>query len=254
MTRDEEVTQDALLSGRVQLLQPRRGHRAGTDAVILAGLAEIRPGDHVIDLGSASGAVGLMVAARHAHAHVTMIDREPHLVELARQNITLNGFESCAAAVEADVFATGAGWTQALQAERGAADVIVTNPPFFETGEPRTRTSSDEGRRAARSMSGGDLKDWVSAARRCLAPQGRLWMIHRADRLEACLEALRPHFGSLRVTPIYPRPAEPASRVLIASVLGGGGPTCLAAPLVLHQQDGAFTPPASRLHSGRDGP
>ena len=246
------VTQDALLSGRVKLLQPRRGHRAGTDAVILAGLAQIRPGDHVIDLGSASGAVGLMIAARHLQARVTLIERDPNLVALARRNIALNGVDDRVAAAEADVFATSEDGRRTLDAAFGAADVIITNPPFFQPDNPPASASPDPGRRAARLMSGGDLDDWVSAARGCLALRGRLWLIHRADRLDACFSALRGAFGSLCVTPVYPKIGAPASRVVISAVAGGRAPARLTSPLVLHDKDGTFTLAAERLHRGQD--
>jgi hypothetical protein len=63
-----ETTDDSLLGGRVGLTQPARGHRAGTDAVLLAASAPVRAGEMVVDVGAASGAVGLMVAARSCAA------------------------------------------------------------------------------------------------------------------------------------------------------------------------------------------
>ena len=86
----EGITEDTLLGGRVRLLQPARGHRAGTDAVLLAAAAPVRPGDLVIDVGAASGAVGLMIAARVAAALV-FVERDPALAGLCRRNAGLNG-------------------------------------------------------------------------------------------------------------------------------------------------------------------
>src|SRR5688572_13064356 len=89
----EGVTEDTLLGGRVRLLQPARGHRVGTDAVLLAAAAPVRPGDLVIDVGAASGAVGLMIAARVAAALV-FVERDPVLGGLCRRNAGLNGTEA----------------------------------------------------------------------------------------------------------------------------------------------------------------
>jgi tRNA1(Val) A37 N6-methylase TrmN6 len=86
----EGITEDTLLGGRVRLLQPARGHRAGTDAVLLAAAAPVRPGNLVIDVGAASGAVGLMIAARVAAALV-FVERDPALAGLCRRNAGLNG-------------------------------------------------------------------------------------------------------------------------------------------------------------------
>src|SRR3712207_6087045 len=83
------LTEDALLGGRVRLLQPRRGHRAGTDAVLLAAAVSPGDGERVVDLGAATGAVGLMIAAR-SNADLVFVDRDPVLLALCRDNLRLN--------------------------------------------------------------------------------------------------------------------------------------------------------------------
>lgn len=238
-----EITEDALLDGRVRLRQPARGHRAGTDAVLLAAFADARAGDHVADLGSASGAAGLMLAARVALGQLTLIERDPALVALAAENIGLNGLAGRAVACEADAFAERAAWA-ASGAPFEAADLCLTNPPFFPEG---SRASPDPGRRAAHVLEGGTLADWLAAAARLLRPRGRLCLIHRADQIETCLAALRPAFGSLALRPVHPRADAPASRILVSALKGGRAPTTLLPPHVLH--DGkAFTPATEGLH------
>lgn len=249
----DAVTEDALLGGRVRLLQPRRGHRAGTDAVLLAAFADAQPDDHVVDLGSASGAVGLMVATRQAAARVTLVERDPDLVALADRNIALNGWTDRVSAICADAFSPRRERVAAGLVS-GSADLVVTNPPFFELGG-QGRASPDPGRRAAHAMAGGDLAGWIDAAADLLRPRGRLVMIHRADHLAGALAALTGsaatsprRFGNIRITLIHPRADADAIRVLIVAVKGSGGPLSLGPPLVLHRADGTFTPEAARLH------
>jgi tRNA1(Val) A37 N6-methylase TrmN6 len=126
------------------------------------------------------------------------------------------------------------------------ADVVATNPPFFQ-GEGRP--SPDPGRRTAHTMAGGGLGDWLRAAADLLRPRGRLAMIHRADNLQLCLDAMGGHFGSVEIRPVYPKPDRPASRILVRAIKGGHAPLVLAPPLVLHGPDGAFTLEAARLHA-----
>jgi tRNA1(Val) A37 N6-methylase TrmN6 len=85
-----EVTQDLLLGGRVHLAQPAKGHRAGTDAVLLAASAPVRSGDIVMDVGAATGAVGLMAAARERAGRFVFVERDPGLAELCRRNLLDN--------------------------------------------------------------------------------------------------------------------------------------------------------------------
>lgn len=195
--REEEIVEDALLGGAVRLLQVRRGHRAGTDAVLLAGLCGARPGDRVVDLGAASGAVGLMVAARVAIGRLTFVDRDPALVDLCRRNAALNGLADRSDAVVADALA-------ALRPEEvaaGAADLVVTNPPYEDADAP---ASPDPGRRAAHHMLQGGLPAWIAFAASLLRHRGRLALIHRADALAGCLDALASRFGSVAIIPIHP--------------------------------------------------
>lgn len=241
--RAGEVTEDGLLGGLVRLRQPARGHRAGTDAVLLAGLAPVRAGDAVIDLGSASGAVGLMIAARHPDMRVLLVEREPDLAALARENVALNGHDERVRVVQADAFLSE-GWAPAGLLP-GEADLVVTNPPFF-AGEGRA--SPDPGRRRAHVMEGGDLAGWIAAASRMLRPNGRLALIHRADALPACLSALGRGFGSVSVVAVHARPDADASRIVIVTRKGGRAPLRIAPPLVLHGDDRAFTEAAASLH------
>ena len=241
-----EVTADRLYGGQVPLLQPRRGHRAGTDAVLLAGLAPVRPGDEALDLGAASGAVGLILARREPAARITFVERDHALVELCRRNIALNDLGERARAVAADVFGTPASWRDA-ELPANAADLVLTNPPFFADASP---ASPDPGRRAAHRMEGGDLDGWIGAAGRLLRPKGRLALIHRADHLDRCLSALAPSFGSIELRPVYGRAGEAAARIVICASKGGRAPLRIVPGLLLHSEDGAFTPEASRLHLG----
>jgi tRNA1(Val) A37 N6-methylase TrmN6 len=272
----EGITEDTLLGGRVRLLQPARGHRAGTDAVLLAAAAPVRPGDLVIDVGAASGAVGLMIAARVAAALV-FVERDPALAGLCRRNAGLNDTDG--RIVVADVLAptlmasgrshgSADGLDPTLTASgrshgsadgldrasstsalaREIADVVVTNPPFLEEGE--TRISPDSARAAAHVLPPGGLERWLRACSELLKPRGALALIHRADRLGECLGPLSRGFGGQRLRFVHPRADRPATRVLITAVKGSRAPLVVAPPVILHDEAGRFTPEAEALHRG----
>src|SRR5262245_14969962 len=85
-----DTTRDTLLAGRVQLVQPAGGHRAGSDAVLLAAAAAGLPGEVIADIGAGTGAVGLMVAALRPNARIVFVEREAPLAALCRQNAGAN--------------------------------------------------------------------------------------------------------------------------------------------------------------------
>lgn len=247
MPEGPDVSEDRLLGGRVRLLQPRRGHRAGTDAVLAARFAG--EGERIVDLGAATGAIGLILAALRPEARIVLVERDPALVALSRENVQANAFGGRVYAVQLDAFAPSQSWRETWPEALmplGHADLVVTNPPFFEAG--KGRPSPDAGRRTAHEMAGGGLVDWIAAASRLLRPRGRLVLIHRADALEACLAALALRFGGIGVRAIHPRAGEDASRICVTARKGARAPLAIHPPLILHGADGGFTPEAAALH------
>src|SRR5438105_8987545 len=85
------ITEDAFLGGRLRLRQPRAGHRAGHDAVLLAAATAARAGDRVVDFGAGVGAAGLALASRVAGIDLKLVEIDPGLARLARDNAAANG-------------------------------------------------------------------------------------------------------------------------------------------------------------------
>ncbi|HRE21039.1 MAG TPA: methyltransferase [Rhabdaerophilum sp.] len=235
------VTEDRLFGTSLLVIQPADGHRAGTDAVLLAAAtpAEAR---RIADLGAASGVVGLRAAQLNPEATVTLVERDAGLAELAWRNIALNGLEKRATALEADVM--GLSRRQDL---RDAFDLVLTNPPFMEAGTVRV---SPKGNRASAHVMAAPLDDWVRNAVAILAPKGRLVMIHRADALEDAVTAFGRRLGEIRVRFVHPRADAPATRLLISARKGSRAPLAVLPPLVLHDEEGRFLPRAAALHRG----
>lgn len=238
------VSEDRLLGGKVRLLQPERGHRAGTDAVLLAASAPVSAGDVVLDAGAATGAVGLMVAAREKAARIVFVERDAELAELCRRNAALNGLDARIAA--ADLLDKASRQAAGLLPE--SADVVMTNPPFLEEGQ--ARLSPDPGRAAAHALPAGGLEAWIGACAFLLKPKGKLVLIHRADRLSDCLTTLGKGFGSVALRFVHPMADRPAIRVILSAVKGSRGPLSVLPPVILSGPDGRFTAEAEALHRG----
>lgn len=237
-----DVTEDAVLGGRLRLRQPRKGHRFGHDAVLLAAATGARPGERIVELGAGVGAAGLVVALRCPLARVTLAEIDPDLVALAQQNIAANALDN-AAAVALDVTAGAAALAQAgLPA--GCAGRVLMNPPFDDPA--RHRPSPDTRRRAAHLAEPDTLPRWIASARRLLAPSGVLTLIWRADALAALLTSL-DGFGALAVVPVHPRPGSAAIRVLMRAVKGSRAPLSLEPGLVLADEAGRPTAEAEAV-------
>jgi tRNA1(Val) A37 N6-methylase TrmN6 len=237
-----DVTEDTVLGGRLRLRQPRRGHRVGHDAILLAAAVPAHAGETVIELGAGVGAAGLALAARVPGVRLTMVELVPRLAALAAENAQLNGVS--AEVVELDVrgparvfAATG------LHPERAAR--VLMNPPFNDPAHQRV--SPDRVRRLAHAAPRATLAAWTRTAARLLRPRGTLTLIWRADGLGDALEALASAFGAVVVLPIYPRPAESAIRVLVRATKASRAPLRLLPGLVLNDPAGGPTPEAEAV-------
>jgi tRNA1(Val) A37 N6-methylase TrmN6 len=238
------ITEDAVLGGRLRLRQPRRGHRVGHDAMLLAAACPARSGAKVVDLGAGVGAAGLAVAVRVPGATVTLVEIDPKLAALADDNARLNGLDGRARAVTLDVAAPSRAFAAAgLGAESVTA--VLMNPPFNDPA--RQRASPDAARALAHAAPRSLLVPWVKTAARLLRARGTLTLIWRADGLSDVLAALAPAFGALAVTPVHPVADKPAIRILVTAVKGSRAALALLPPLVLADASGRPTAAAEAV-------
>jgi len=228
-----EVSEDAVLGGKLVLRQPLHGHRFGHDSILLAAATPARAGEQAVDLGAGVGAAGLALARRVEGVDVTLVEIDPALATLAEQNVARNGLAVRARALCLDVAAPAAAFA-AAGLMPGSADHVLMNPPFNAPQNP----SPDRGRRVARTASHETLALWLRTAARLLRRSGVVTLIWRADGLGDALAALAADFGATAVLPIHPKPGVPAIRVMARAAMDRSGPLLLLPGFVLADADG----------------
>lgn len=236
-----QSTNDLFLGGALTIRQPRNGYRAGTDAVLLAAtVAPEEPGvETVLDVGAGVGVIGLCVARRCDKAHVVLLERDPYLAGLARDNIDHNALSDRVSVVETDITrATGALDAASIKSE--SFSVVLANPPYHDDG--RSTAAENPLKAVSHQMAEDGLEVWARFMCRMAAPGGRAAMIHKADALPRILEAFAGRFGAIGVLPIYARAGEPAIRVIVEGIKGSRAPVFIKPGLVLHKPDQTFVP------------
>jgi len=230
------TSEDAVLGGRLILRQPFSGHRVGHDAILLAAAVSAHAGEQAIDLGAGVGAAGLALAQRIEGLNVTLVEIDPMLATLARDNAERNGLAARVRAVCLDIGASAAAFAAAGLAT-GAADCVLMNPPF----NAQTNPSPEPSRRLAYAATHGALRQWVDTASRLLRPSGPLTLIWRADGIAEVLAALDSGFGAASLLPIYGKPGSPAIRILVRAIKGSRAPLRLLPGLLLADASGKPT-------------
>jgi tRNA1(Val) A37 N6-methylase TrmN6 len=241
-----KTTEDAFLGGQLRLRQPRSGHRAGHDAILLSAATPAQSGDRVVDFGAGIGAAGLALARRVPTIELLLVEIDPDLAGLARGNAASN-------AIAADIIVLDVTSASDQFAAAGllpdSVDVVLMNPPFNDS--VRHCISPDKARATAHAASATTLAEWVHAARRVLKSKGTLTLIWRADGLTEVLTALDRGFGSLVILPIHGDAATPAIRVLVRATKGGRSPTRILNGLMLNDESAVPNKQVEDVLAGR---
>jgi len=219
---------DAFLGGRLHLHQT--GYKATNDAVFVAAAVPAKAGQHVLDVGCGTGAVGLCLAARIPGIILTGLDNDSEMLAYAQENAKIN-----------DISAQWVhGSVQNTQILKGKQfDHIVTNPPYFSKLPPRQKY-------AHAAHTDLPLSAWLDFCVKRLRPRGTLTLIHRTECVPEILACLQGRLGRLTVFPLWSKQSEEAKRCLVQGTLGSKQPFVLASGLVLHDSNG-FTNAAEAI-------
>ena len=245
--KDERVDETGFLGGRVLLRQPRRGHRAGTDAALVIAAARPYAQGRILDLGAGTGAIGISLAVLDPAVEVALVEIDAELAALAALAAEASGCAERVRSFTADVERLARS-PPSRRVLGEPYDLVVINPPF--TNARASQPSPDPRRARAHLAQEGALALWIDAAAALSSPKGTLVSIDRPANLPTLLASLRPSFGSIAIRPVQPRAAEAATRILMLARKGGRAPLSLLPPLVLHERDGSFTPLAAAIHQG----
>ena len=234
-----EITEDALLGGRIRIRQPARGYRVNVDTVLLAAAVETRDGMRLMEAGCGVGAALIAVGVRNENISLLGVERQTNIAELARENVALNAMTQRVEIATGDALDKSANY--------GVFDGVFFNPPFDADGEG---AAPAEARRHA-YVTESSIDAWITALADRLKGGAALTLIHRAAKLSEILVALEGRLGGPEVIPIRPRAEEPAKRVIVRARKGSRAPLRLLRGLDLHDQSGAkYTPETDAILKG----
>jgi tRNA1Val (adenine37-N6)-methyltransferase len=223
----EGETLDDLRLGGLKIIQRKDGYRFSLDPVLLCAFSRIAAEETVVDLGSGSGIIPLLMARQCETTHIIGVERQSAMVDRSRRSVQLNGLESRITIREGDL--------RQIRSLLGAesAQVVVANPPFRKADSGRLSPQSE--RAQARHEVAGDLSDFVAAAAYLLGTGGRCYLVYLAERLAELLDLLRQAgLEPKRLRCIHSRAGQAARMVLVESRRGGGVGLTVEAPLYVY--------------------
>ena len=206
----------------------------GMDAVLLAGFAKVKPGERVVDLGTGTGIIPILLEARSKGASFTGLEIQPESADMAKRSVALNGLQDRIDIVEGDI--------KDASKIFGASSfhVVTTNPPYMTAQHGLTNVY--EAKTIARHEVLCNLEDIIRESARLLMPGGRFYMVHRPFRLAEIISLMVQYrMEPKRMRLVYPYVDREPNMVLIEGLRGGKSRMTVEKPLIVYKEPGKYT-------------
>lgn len=225
---------DELERNGYRIIQNEKKFCFGMDAVLLSGFASAESGEMVLDLGTGTGILPILLEAKTQGEHFFGLELQADMAEMAGRSVALNGLEEKITIVTGDLKEASKIFG------RASFDVVTCNPPYMN--QNHGLRNPDEPKAIARHEIFCTFEDVAREAAAVLKPGGRFYLVHRPQRLVELLETLRMHrLEPKRMKLVHPFVTAEANLVLLEAFRGGRPEMRVEAPVVVYEQPGVYT-------------
>lgn len=206
----------------------------GIDAVLLTGFAKIKSGAKVLDMGTGTGIIPILLEAKTEAEHLTGLEIQEESADMARRSVSLNDLDTKIDIVNGDIKEASAIFG------KGVFDVVTCNPPYM-IGE-HGLTGGNNRKTIARHEVLCTFDDVTREAAAVLKPGGTFYLVHRPFRLvELFLTMSKYHLEPKRMKLVHPFVDKEPNMVLIEAKKGGNSRIAVESPLIVYKEPGVYT-------------
>ena len=217
-----------------KIIQNTKKFCFGIDAVLLSGFAKANKGDKVVDLGTGTGILPILMEAKTNAESFVAIDIQPESVEMANRSVMMNNQQDKIKIVEGDIK------TASSDLGAGMYDVVTSNPPYMNNSHGLV--NPDEAKAIARHEIKCNLEDVVREASKLLKVGGKFYMVHRPFRLiEIISMCTKYKLEPKRIRFVHPYVDKEPNMVLIEAAKGGKSMVKIEKPLVVYKDVNVYT-------------
>jgi tRNA1Val (adenine37-N6)-methyltransferase len=237
----EDETLDDLQLGGIYVIQKKEAFRFGVDAVLLANFAKVKRGMRVIDLCTGTGIIPFVLAGKTEAANITGIEIQDEMVEMAKRSTLYNKLENRLEFINGDLKDLN------LLKSLPKANVVTVNPPYKLQNSGIINPNDKNA--IARHEICCTLEDVIIACRTVLKDNGRMYMVHRPERLADILCTMRKHkIEPKTIRMIHPNTKKPPNIVLVEGQRDGGAFLKWESPLYVYNDEGGYTEELERIY------
>ena len=224
---------DDLERNGYRIIQDTHRFCFGMDAVLLSGFARVKNEAKVLDLGTGTGIIPILLEAKTGAAHLTGLEIQEDSADMARRSVCLNGLEEKISIVTGDIKEAGSLFDAA------SFDVFTINPPYMT--ERHGLINPEDAKAIARHEILCTLEDVIAQAAGLLKPGGKFFMVHRPFRLAEIIVLLRAYkLEPKRMQLVYPFVNKEPNMVLIEANRGGKPRMTVEKPLIVYREPGVY--------------
>ena len=228
--RPGERLDDLQING-LELIQNPDKFCFGIDAVLLSDFVKVRTGEQLLDLGTGNGIIPVLLSAKTEAGHLTGLEIQDDIAEMARRSIAHNHLEERVDIVTGDI-------KEAAEIFKPAFfDVITTNPPYMLADHGMR--NPDDAKAIARHEVLCSLDDILRESMRLMQDKSRFYMIHRPFRLtEIMIKMHQYKIEPKRIRFVHPYIDKEPAMVLIEGVRGAKPRVTVEPPLIIYDRNG----------------
>lgn len=233
LLKDKERIDDLERNG-YGIIQRKDGFCFGMDAVLFSGFVQVKLGEKVLDLGTGTGIIPILLEAKTAGRHFTGLEIQEEIVDMAKRSVRLNQLEEKICIVQGDIKEAGALFS------RASFDVVTSNPPYIQSAGGLKNPG--EVKAISRHEILCTLEDVVREAGKLVRPGGRFYLVHRPQRLIEIISVMKRYaLEPKRLKFVHPFLNREANMVLIEAVRGGGSMVKVEKPVIVFKEPGVYT-------------
>ncbi|MGO1369941.1 MAG: tRNA1(Val) (adenine(37)-N6)-methyltransferase [Senegalia sp. (in: firmicutes)] len=233
MLKENERIDDIELKG-LKIIQDKTGFCFGIDAVLVANFCHIKKNSKVVDLGTGTGIIPLILWGKNKPSKIYAIEIQKEVADMAKRSMELNEVEENIEILNIDLKEAS------KYIDIDSVDVVVSNPPYMNSGGGLLNPSDKKA--ISRHELLCSLEDIIKEARKLLKDNGSFYMIHRPYRLVDIIYLLRKYKLEPKILRfIHPKRGKEPNMILIKAVKGGNPELRTKAPLYVYDDDGKYT-------------
>lgn len=237
---DDESIDDLQLNG-LNLIQKKDAFRFGVDAVLLSDFANVKKSHRVMDLCTGTGIIPFLLLGKYMPKSIVGLEIQSDMTEMANRSVVLNSVEGRINFINKDL--KDIKYLKSLE----KFDVVTVNPPYKLNNAGIVNPSDKLA--IARHEVMCTLEDVIIASRTLLKDNGRLFMIHRPERLADIFCLMRKYkIEPKRVRMIHPNTRKAANIVLVEGQRDGGAFLKWEPPLYVYNDEGGYSEEIDRIY------